>query len=436
MPMWFVAGAVKAAGQNSGTKPATIPPVEGYSRPAVPTVAESPLSVRDFLEKMTYTREEVSVFLDSQQPNMSKFDPDLGFRARDRIICDGVDGSRSIATFAKDGERTTINYADQPCRLHVYGDSFTEGVQVSDGETWAEYLAAHLGEPVRNFGNGAYGVYQAYRLLLRTEAARPEAKYLILNVFDDDHVRSVDAWKWLRYGEAYRRMPEHLHYFHSTPWAHVRLDLNSGQLLEFESPCATPESLYNFCDKDYVYDHFKNDLVVQLFLAERGGGGVDLHALRALATALKMPADFSSPATTAQSARTLHIEYGLQASRLIIEKAWSWARAENKQFMVLLCYGAGNVVRACQGLTRFDQRFVEFLHQLGIPTVDGLSKHLEDFRAFNLSPQDYVKRYFIGHYKPQGTHFFAFAIKDAVVDWLEPKPTAYRPGAETIRSHA
>jgi hypothetical protein len=33
--------------------------------------------------------------------------------------------------------------------------------QVSDCETWQEYLAGHLGEPIRNFGMGGYGVYQA-----------------------------------------------------------------------------------------------------------------------------------------------------------------------------------------------------------------------------------------------------------------------------------
>jgi hypothetical protein len=50
-------------------------------------------------------------------------------------------------------------YADKKCRINTYGDSFTQCHQVSDGETWQEYLAAHLGEPVRNFGMGGYGAY-------------------------------------------------------------------------------------------------------------------------------------------------------------------------------------------------------------------------------------------------------------------------------------
>ena len=34
------------------------------------------------------------------------------------------------------------------------GDSFTHCDQVSDGETWQEFLASHIREPVKNFGVG------------------------------------------------------------------------------------------------------------------------------------------------------------------------------------------------------------------------------------------------------------------------------------------
>jgi hypothetical protein len=40
--------------------------------------------------------------------------------------------------------------------------------------------------------------------------------------------------------------------------------------------------------------------------------------------------------------------------------------------------------------------------------------------------EDYLKRYFIGHYSPAGNHFFAFSLKSIVVDWLDPKPLTYR----------
>ena len=52
--------------------------------------------------------------------------------------------------------------------------------------------------------------------------------------------------------------------------------------------------------------------------------------------------------------------------------------------------------------------------------------HVNDSKSFNLSVEDYLKRYFIGHYSPAGNHFFAFSIKDRIVDWLDPKPITYQ----------
>jgi hypothetical protein len=100
--------------------------------------------------------------------------------------------------------------------------------------------------------------------------------------------------------------------------------------------------------------------------------------------------------------------------------------------MILLSYDNGTVMRACQGLPRPDQILVDFLKEKNILFVDGLTAHVQDFKAFRLSAKEYVDRYYIGHYNPQGNHFFAFAVKDALVNWLEPKPIAYRQGSETI----
>src|SRR5215510_5355736 len=243
---------------------------------AGPALAQStPMTVRDFLAKLAYTREDVSIFLDPAQRNWAKFDPELGYLLRDGVLHDGVDGSRTVLSFGTAGERTIVNYAGRPCRINTYGDSFTQGHQVSDGETWQEYLAAHFGEPVRNFGIGGYGVYQAYRRMLREEATPAAAEYLLLNIYGlDDHLRSIDSWRWLRFGESWRTRPEHRHMFHGNPWAHVRLDPRTGKLLELENRYSTPESLYKLADKDHVYEKFHDDLIVKLLLAQRKGAGV------------------------------------------------------------------------------------------------------------------------------------------------------------------
>ena len=55
--------------------------------------------------------------------------------------------------------------------------------------------------------------------------------------------------------------------------------------------------------------------------------------------------------------------------------------------------------------------------------------HLRDFQRYNVAFDEYMKQYFIGHYNPRGNHFFAFSIKDKVVEWLDPKPITYRQTA-------
>jgi hypothetical protein len=389
--------------------------------------------MREFLNKAACRREEVEVFLDTKKLNWAKFDPELGYTLRDNILKDGVDGSRTIASYQKSGERRMINYADRPCRINTYGDSFTQCHQVSDGETWQECLAAHLGEPIRNFGVGGYGVYQAYRRMLREEEGPQATQYVILNIWGvDDHLRSIDACYWLRIAEWFRTYPGHLFMFHGNPWVHVRLDLNTGRLVEKENSFKTPESLGKLTDPEFVYEHFRNDLVVKLLVAERNGATADREELDALAKSLNVKADLSSPEATAATARAVHLQYALRTGTLIVEKAQTFARGRNKKLMILLSYDSGTVMRTCQGLPRPDQILVDFLKEKNILFVDALTQHVQDFKAFNLLPNQYVDRFYIGHYKPQGNHFFAFAIKDDLVNWLEPRPIAYRQGSETI----
>ena len=63
---------------------------------AAPALAQAnPMTVRDFLGKLAYTREDVSIFLDPAQRNWARFDPQLGYLLRDGVLHDGVDGSRT-----------------------------------------------------------------------------------------------------------------------------------------------------------------------------------------------------------------------------------------------------------------------------------------------------------------------------------------------------
>lgn len=90
-------------------------------------------------------------YLKSIQPTRQDIDDWLGGRKYPFAKCVPELGARKMQA-----------YADRPCRINSYGDSFTSCEQVSDGETWQEVLARHLCEPVRNYGIGGYSVYQSY----------------------------------------------------------------------------------------------------------------------------------------------------------------------------------------------------------------------------------------------------------------------------------
>src|SRR5271166_4289151 len=165
-------------------------------------------------------------------PSWARFDPELGYVLGNYLPRDGFDGSATISTVQADGARTTIMYAGKKCRINTYGDSFTQCHQVSDGETWQEYLAAHMGEPVRNFGMGGYGVYQAYRRLIREEQTDHAANYLIFYIWGDDHIRSLlrcrHAIIYPVWDDQGGRM------FHNNFWPNVEMDFESGRFVERE----------------------------------------------------------------------------------------------------------------------------------------------------------------------------------------------------------
>ncbi len=157
--------------QPSGVLPrATVDEQRELLAPLLPTKAD----VVDWVTQTPGVR--------AQRFPFGQFDAELGYLHRDRDFVEGIDGSVCTYTYDALGARKTIAHADLPCRINTYGNSFTSCEQVSDGETWQEFLASYLGEPVRNYGIGGYSVYQAYRRMLREEARAP-SDVIIFNIF-------------------------------------------------------------------------------------------------------------------------------------------------------------------------------------------------------------------------------------------------------------
>jgi hypothetical protein len=366
-------------------------------------------------------------------PSWAQYDPELGYILGNYLPSDGMDRSATISTVQSNGARTSFVYAGRKCRINTYGDSFTQCHQVSDGETWQEYLAGHLGEPVRNFGMGGYGVYQAYLRMVREERTDHGAEYLIFYIWGDDHIRSLlrcrhaIIFRWWDHqgGRA----------FHNNFWPNVEMDLRTGQFVEKENLLPTPEALHQMADPRRMVELLRDDLALQLFAYKLGlTAGVDRAAAGELAARLGAPPiDWAREKDPRARAGELLDRYALRATLFVLERARDFARRNDRKLLVVLFdpFRAMNEMR--EKGTRYDRLVVDYLVREKVDFFDMNEVHLRDFEKYRIPYADYLKQYFIGHYNPRGNHFFAYALKDKVVPWLDPKPLPYRqPAADSV----
>ncbi|GAG53042.1 unnamed protein product, partial [marine sediment metagenome] len=148
--------------------------------------------------------------------------------------------------------------------------------------------------------------------------------------------------------------------------------------------------------------------------------------LNALADVLGVPGVPSGCAGDLPAcAERIRNAYGFLATKHILDRSVEFCKAGGKQLMcLLLCPRATR--QAMRNQPRYDQTIVDHLKENAIRFFDMNLVHREDYKSFNLSIEDYLKRYYIGHYSPVGNHFFAYAVKDTIVAWLDPKPITYR----------
>jgi hypothetical protein len=365
------------------------------------------MDIDRYLRKIMPSREEVDRFLSREvfsQPGAGNagwtYNSGLGWILKDSVRDDGVDGSRTYYHYEKNGCRKRINASDAPCRIHAYGNSFTHCDQVSDGETWQEYLAAHIREPIMNFGVGGYGVYQAYlRMKLMEEQER--ADYVILNVWHDDHFRSLDSWRSIRFG-------------FRTPCGftlpYLEVDEKTGEVREKPNVCPTSQSAYWLTDRDFVLKTFRDDRALRDMKDSDinvGEGGVYWRP------------EMMSPG---------FVRSALLASSRIVEWCERDTARRGQKFMLILSHGEGIIRSELLGQPRWDETFVDSLAGKPYPVLDLRDAHRQEYAGMTVSVDEYLKRYYIGHYSPTGNFFFAQAFRKRLVEWLDPCPAPYSPG--------
>ena len=398
-------------------------------------------AAKRYLRSVMPSREEVKDFLSGKQgPEQISyndgwvFEPDLGW-----VVCDsvrprlgekytgvylpyGVGGSRTFYHYEGDGARKVINFADKRCRIHTYGDSFTHCDQVNDGETWQEYLAAHLQEPVRNYGVGGYGVYQAYRRMLKVEQQNG-AKYIIFNIYDDDHFRNLDAWRSIRW-------------WYTSPgarWAcgytlpHLRVNVGQDRCEQIGNPLNKAKDVYKLCDEEFVWRTFKDDPVLQIVMAHLASEEVREKLVGLIAASFGVSVDNLSQCRAAsEKIWKIHTEAALFATRQVIGWAEEFARENDKELMIILSFSKGRMAAGLRGEARFDQNLLDWLKDKSYPVIDMRDLFAANYKKYREDVDTYLNRYYIGHHNPAGNFFTAWAIKDAVIEWLEPAPLPYR----------
>ena len=383
-------------------------------------------SFREYVGETVPTRKEIDVFLN--ELSWARFDKDVGYVLGNYMPRDGLDRSSTISTIRSNGARTSFLYKDKPCRINTYGNSFTACNQVNDGETWQEYLAGHIGEPIRNFGMGGFGVYQAYRRMVREEQTENDAGYVILYIWGDDHIRSLLRCRYMLtkgWNQSTNRTEGTGKMFHGNFWAHVEIDLETGKFVEKENMLQTRQSLYKMADPDWMYEALKDDLALRMYLYKNNQiRDIAVEPLKTLSRHLKCPVDPGGD-NLRSSVATLLDKYSFAATKYILNEAREFTSASDKKLMVVIFDPYRVTKQLLSGGARFDREIVEFLEENDFNYIDMNIEHVEDFKSFNLTVNDYFKRYFIGHYSPAGNHFFAYSIKDRIVDWLAPRPITY-----------
>ena len=376
------------------------------------------MDARTYLEQHCLrTKEDIAAFIkaDYHQPYDIQghgwtYSADLGWILVDSVRPDGVDGSNTFYHYEPTGCRQRVHAPRGQARIHTYGNSFTHCDQVSDGETWQEYLAAHLREPIENYGVGGYSVYQAYRRMRATQNAHP-APYIILNIWDDDNYRNLDAWRTLRFGRGSKcgfTLP------------HLAVDLAADQVEERDNLCPTPDSLYRLADLDWLVETFADDPVLRVVLNSGEGAAPNLDT--------EVPVTFGLPLGTGDhSLRQAHTRAALRATRYVLQQTETFVQQHGKKLLVVLSYSAGGIRRALEGQAPWDRELVDYLQTRDYPCVDLRDYHRAEFAHFDLDIDAYLKRYYNGHYAPAGNFFFAQALKEKLVDWLDPKPAPYLP---------
>ena len=125
--------------------------------------------------------------------------------------------------------------------------------------------------------------------------------------------------------------------FHGNFWPNLEMDLETGRFVEKENLLPTAESLYHMTDPQWMVDHLKDDLALQLYAFSSGYiRELDREPINRLAARWTSPSIGAGVDPPRSQAGGLLDRYSLRATQYILEKAREFARQNGKKLLVVL----------------------------------------------------------------------------------------------------
>ena len=252
------------------------------------------------------------------------------------------------------------------------------------------------------------------------------AEYLIFYIWGDDHIRSLLR---CRHAITYKSGNDQGGaMFHGNFWSNLEMDLETGRFVEKENLLATPSALYHMTDPQFMVDHLKDDLALQLYAYKLGYiWELDQERSANWRPGWIIPWDWSQESARARQVGELLDRYSLRATQFILEKAREFSRQNEKKLLVVLFdpYRAMTEMLAKRDAIRPgdrrlpEQREIRLLRHERSPS----SGFQEVQPLLRCSIRNCISS---ATTTLAGNHFFAYSIKDTVVKWLDPKPITYR----------
>jgi hypothetical protein len=199
---------------------------------------------------------------------------------------------------------------------------------------------------------------------------------------------------------------------------------------ECENPCPTKESFYKLCDLEETYRLFKDDFVLQVMIAHQKSQNLNLdlqnEEISRFAVTHGIETLIETSETLSETVDRHHRQSALFASCNIIDKVQDFAAKNDRKVLYVLAYPRRYFIKFSSGREeRWDKVFIDYLTEKNLPYVDLYEAHMKERSLWNMELSDYLARYFIGHYNPSGNFFFAWQLRNSLLEMLDPKPLPY-----------